>query len=359
MNKHTRLVVSVLFFVIIILAIGITRFYLDVSKNTGKNNAPTEIIRKLDIDDDGNRIFEGAGSLYGVVDVNNKVIVAPEWPDLEFAGNNLCIASKRIGEKLLTGCIDYEGNITVPFIYKNISRYEADNFVFYAAESDFDGSYVIYDKDFVPCFMRSWDGCSVNGGELLLSCGESSFSYTFGENGFICKNADVSGEVLGCSFQLNVYSRILLSKLDCSMLDKISEDVSRYLEFAFTGNRSVLGDLADSGFFTPLFPDEVKITDKQLLDISDIFIYAEKSENGSQSYVISIIADTQIDYTDENEESLSLEDSYKAVMRFVSSGSDITAVSGDFVKSAPDYPAKTDDESIQSDSQKDVQDLPA
>lgn len=333
--------VSVLFVVIIILAIGITRFYFDVSKDTGSSSAPAEIIRKLDVDNSGNRIFEGNNSLYGVVDSGDKVIVAPEWTELSFASDGLCIAAKRIGGRMLTGCVDYEGNIVVPFIYRNIGRYESDGFVFYIAESDSDGSCVMYTENFTPYFMRSWDSCSVTEDELVLTSGDSIYTYSCGENGLLCTKADIAGQALGIDFRFNISSRLILSRLDCSELEKITENAASYLEYAFTGDPSFLTALntdADSGTFTRLFPDDAKITSRKLTGISDIFIYTERLENGSYSYAVSIMTDTEIEYIDENEELCTLEDSYKAIVRFGSSANGITAVSGAFVQTEPDYP---------------------
>lgn len=333
--------VSVLFVVIIILAIGITRFYFDVSKDTGSSSAPAEIIRKLDVDSSGNRIFEGNNSLYGVVDSGDKVIVAPEWTELSFASDGLCIAAKRIGGRMLTGCVDYSGNIVVPFIYRNISRYESDSLVLYIAEADTDSSCVIYDENFTPYFMRSWDNCSFNGNQLILANGDSVYTYSCGENDLLCTKADIAGQALGIDFRFNISSRLILSKLDCPELEKITENAASYLEYAFTGDPSFLAALnadADSGAFTRLFPDDVKITSRKLTGISDIFIYTERSANGSYSYAVSIMADTEIEYIDENGELCDLEDSYKAIVRFASSAGGVTAASGAFVKTEPDYP---------------------
>ena len=106
MNKHTKIVISVLFAVIILLSVGITRFYINnISYDTESNGTDIEIIRKIDEDEAGNRIFEDASGLYGIADINDRVIVSPEWTELEFTEKNVCIASKRIGGRMLTGVI--------------------------------------------------------------------------------------------------------------------------------------------------------------------------------------------------------------------------------------------------------------
>lgn len=341
LNKHIRLVASVLFAVIIILAVGITRLYVNVSQNAVSSSNEDEIIRRLEVDAEGNRIFEGKNSLYGVADANDKIIVPPEWRELSFTDGSSCIASSTIGGKILYGGVDYEGNIVVPFIYSNITKKTSGGFTFYIAEADGNiPSYVIYNSSFKPLFMCDWDSCTVSGEQITLTNDENSLTYAYGENGLQCINASIVGRTLGRRFELNLSSRVLLSKLDCFMLDDITGSVSAYIEYAFTGNSKALKSASDSAklnSFSPLFPDDEQITSKKLLGISDIFLYSEKTDSDMRYYSVSVIADTQIKYNDENGNSHTLRDEYKAVIRFSASDSGIIPISGAFINAEPDY----------------------
>lgn len=348
MNKHTRLLVSVLFAVIVMLAIGITRFYMDVSQNESGSSNTAEIVRRLETDDNKNRIFEDVSGLFGILDSNDRIAVAPEWDALCFSGNGRCIASKRINGKLLSGCIDYEGNTVIPFIYKNISEHNFEEFTFYVAETDADGSYVIYDKDFTPCFMRSWDGCIINDGSIILNSNQCSYTYTYGENGFVCTLADVKGETLDIGFNISISSRLLLSKLNSFMLETISDGISGYISYALSNDQAYLDDIADAGRFAdfkPLFQDDGKIVSKSLMGITDVFLYSEKSESNTRSYAVSIITDVLIRYIGSDDAIKTLRSPCRAVMKFSVSSSGITAVSGEFQNSTPDYPDYEETES--------------
>lgn len=342
MNKHTKVVISVLFAVIILLSVGITRFYINnISYDTESNGTDIEIIRKIDEDEAGNRIFEDASGLYGIADINDRVIVSPEWTELEFTEKNVCIASKRIGGRMLTGCIDYEGSIIVPFVYKNIIPCSInEDFDFYVAETDLDSTCVVYSSDFIPFFMRSWDGYIVDDNSITLKSGNNNFVYSYGENGFICRNAELNGNVLNADYSIDVYSQLLLSKLDSCMLEKISETVSDYIDYAFTGNENSLLKLGGPEKFKTLFPDEENITSRKLIDISSVFIYSDKDENGDLRFNVSITVETRIRYKNEEGDLDTIEDSFKAFIRFKLSESLITPVSAGFEKSAPDYPAE-------------------
>lgn len=342
MNKHTRLLVSLLFAVIIILAVGITRFYIDVSKDTAISSKTAEIVRVLDSDTSGNRIFEDGNGLFGIVDKSNHVIVEPQWLSLSFTEGEKCIASKHIGGKVLTGCIDYEGNAVVPLIYKSMTAHSFDGFQFYAAETDADGSCIVYDADFNPCFMRSWDSCTINGDSLILESGDCSFTYKYGGSGFTCTYASINGQACGKEFNLNISSRILLSKLNSFMLEKIALGISGYLEFALSGDQSFLSGITEPknySSFTKLFPEDEKILSVSVNKIPNIYIYSEKPDSASrQNYSVSIITELLIKYTDESGNNESMTGSYRAVLK-MTADSRITAQSGTFLLSQPTYPA--------------------
>ena len=299
------------------------------------------MISSIDSDSSGNRIFRDNGGLFGIIDSNDRIIVAPEWLDLKFADGNICIAKQRIDGNLLSGCIDYEGNISVPFIYQNIEYHQEEEFSFYIADSANDNSHVIYDSRFVPCFSRAWESCNISDGEITLKTNNGTYEYAISKDGFRLKSAEVIGKTMERSYVIDISSRILLSKLSVSMIEKIAEDTEKYIEFAYTGNDEILSDITTGrrSSFTQLFPDDHKILSKKLLNISEISIYSVRSEDHTPHYAVSVTADTKIEYSDEANGKNTLKDEYTAVVEFSGySENDLTAVSGSFTQEEPEYP---------------------
>ena len=357
MNKHTKLVVSVLFVFIIILSAAITRFYLDSPEDKVNKKNQAEIVKRLDVDSAGNRIFEDSAGNYGIVDGSDRITAVPEWLSLEFAGQNFCIASRRIGGKKLCGCIDYEGNITVPFVYESIKKKYCGDVVFYEADTVSGNECVIYNDSFVPSFRHSWADCEVKGNEMILKSDIGEYTFSAGDGGFIFKSASVSGNTMGCDYSLDVFSRIILSKLNAPMLEKICGDIGEYLEFAYTGNDDILSYITTGSrsSFYRLFQDDHKVLSKKLLGVSDVYIYSKKSENDTPMYSVSLDADTEITYTDITGTEKTLRDKYKASVDFSgSSESNLTAVGGKFNLSEPEYPkpeTPTEPQEEKTDSQ--------
>ena len=125
------------------------------------------------------------------------------------------------------------------------------------------------------------------------------------------------------------------------MLETISEYVGGYLEYAYNGNDECLNDITTGshGNFVQLFPDDHKILSKRLISIPDIYIYSTRSENEIPHYVVSVVTDTEINYTDEKGEAMTMRDEYRAAIEFSgNSESNLTAVSGAFIQTAPKYP---------------------
>ncbi len=347
MSKHMKFIVTVLFAVILLLTAAILKFYSDTGKSTGEGSAKIDVEKKLGSDSKGNRIFEDSSGLYGVIDTNERVVIDPQWIELKFVGDNLCMVSRRLNGKLMTGCIDYEGNIVVPMIYRDIIKQSRGNFVFYTAYPAAGDSCVLYDIDFAPLFRRSWESCSLAEDEMILTSPNGTYTYNVDYTGLTLKSAVLEGTALDCGYQLTIQNMTILSELDPDMLDALCAGSGRYIEYAFTGSREYLSDVRtdEKSVFTTIFPDDKKILSKKLTGLSGIRIYKVSSDDDKQHYTVSMTADTEIAYTDDEDMPQTLEGSYRAIIEFCgTSANDLAAVSGKFQQSTPDYPAPPDPE---------------
>lgn len=343
MNKRTRLIVSVLFVAIIVLAAAIVRFYVNVPDNMQNDSNQAEIVHIIDKDSSGSFIFSDGNGNFGISD-SVRITASPEWQEIMFADSGRCIATKKIGGELLSGCIDYEGNVVTPFIYRNITKHIVNNLAVYCAESAADNSYVLYNQDFMPFFRCSWNNVNFGVNEITLTSNKGTYVFSAESDGLIFKSASVSGEVMNCHYNLNIYSRVLLSKLSPSMIEKMMTDAEKYLEYAYTGNEDVIADISSEkhSAFIPAFKNDKNIISRKLLGISDIHIYSVSSDDGIPHYDVSVNADTEIVYYDEYMTRNSLCDNYRIAVNFSgSSESDLCAVSGKFELDSPVYPEPT------------------
>ena len=342
LSKHTRLVATVLFAVIILLAVAITRFYMSSSGSGISGGSSPDIARVTDTLSDGSRIFQDSAGSFGIVDSAERLIVAPEWQEIRPAGNETCLAAKNIGGETLWGCIDLEGNIVVPFIYSSMIRRTVGGLELYTAECAADGSTVVYSSSFVPFLGRSWKGCSLSTEELTLSSDMGSYTYYVSGGDLLFKRASAGSEVLGCDYTVDIVSRVLLSKLTVPMIEKMTSGAGSYIEYAFGGSDELLSDLTagSRAAFARMFPGDHKILSKKLLGISDVYIYAKRSEDGKPHYLVTVTAETEITYTDQSGQEKTMEGEYKAEIEYSGgSESELTAVSGSFTEDAPVYPA--------------------
>ncbi|SEL11484.1 hypothetical protein SAMN02910353_01931 [Ruminococcus sp. YRD2003] len=342
MNKQTRLVVSFLFIILIILAAAITHFYFSVPENTATKNSQSEIVHKGTADGSGRYIFTDANGRYGVADSENRILIASEWTDLRFADPNMCIAARGIGNSKQFGCVDFDGNVVVPLIYSGISKLEAGGGTYYSAESSSDGRYVLYDRHFEPCFRRTWSSCAVQDDGLLLIDGGGRYSFSHSSDGLLFNRAVYDGEAGTCPYSVEINSRVLLSKLSPSMIEDMTRITEKYIEYAFTGSSEALSEITEKKHaedFRQLFRGDSRLLSKKLVGISDVHIYSVRSKNDIPCYEVSFAADTEIAYSDEDGEQKALRDKYKAAVRFSGgSESELKAVSAQFEKDAPDYP---------------------
>lgn len=338
MNKRTRLVVSLLFVVLIILAAAITRFYLDAENNPVMNAGNENAEKVISVNDEGYSIFSTESELYGISE-SGRILAAAEWNSLEFAGENLCIASKKANGKLKYGCIDFDGNIAVPLIYSRIEKKSADDMTFYCGFVE-DEEIVLYDEKFNPCFTSVWKSCSFSNDEIRLENEKGSYLYKTGDKGLLFRCANLTCEIMDKPVELNIYSRVLLSKLTPAMIEKMTDFTDCYVSYVFSGDEAAFKETgADIWQFRKLFPDSEEIVSKSLENVSELHIYSVGSEDGILLYDVSLSADVNIEYAAEDESIQTLDTQVKAAVRFRGNyETDLEAVFGSFEPQMPDYP---------------------
>lgn len=341
MNKRTRLIISLLFIVVIILAVAITRFYFNVPDNSDVNGGGEGIEKIIDTNDDGISIFSDGNGRFGITE-SGRIITAPEWTSIEFAGKDIYIASREISGKIKFGCIDYEGNVVVPLIYSSIEKISVGDTVMYRAVSEENGSIVLYNESFVPYFNTPWESCTAADNEIILKNNKGTYIYTAGNDGLLFKSAVVSGNILNRPYEINISSRVLLSKLTPSMIGKMLECTEAYMKSAYRDDKSFLdGMVSDPRQFMELYPNSDEISSKRLLGIREMHIYSVGSDNGLPLYEVSVSADTEIVYTDYFGLTGNLRGVIKASVRFRGSSEyNIEAISGSFESDSPEYPTE-------------------
>lgn len=341
MNRRTRLIVSLLFAVVILMAVAITRSYVSLPKNPSESGNGDNLDKILYSEGGGFSVFSDGTGLFGIAE-GSHISAAPEWASLSFAGNDRCIASRKIGGILKFGCIDFDGNVVVPFIYSSIERKTAGSEVFYYAVSESDGSCVLYDSGFVPCLYKAWKSCRIVNDEITFSDDSGDFIYSTSPEGLLFRRADLKGRILDRPYNLSIYSRLLLSKLDSGMIEKMADITEEYIKYAFGGDSQNLkektGDVKD---FSILFADSEEITEKKLVSVPEIHIYSVGKEDGVSLYDVVVTAETEITYIGTTGETEKFTSAQRASVRFMGdSETKLEALGGSFEADAPEYPEK-------------------
>lgn len=319
MSKQLKIFVSILFIVIIILSICITRFYFDVSKDTGKNISTPVIYSKAEQSVNGLYTFKSESGLFGVADDNSNIILEPQWNTIEIENeNSFIVSSDSFGNEILYGCVDSRGNVQVPFIYSGFEKFGTENMIFYIGKIAGTDSCIIYNDSFTPCFNRVWQSYEISGNKLQLCYDENVYSYFAGDDGISLKSAVIRNKAVSKKYSINMNSRVLLSKLDYRNLEKISDCISAYLNYAFTGKISYIDEYIipeKRQEYRLFFSEYPEIVSKKLRAVKDISVYQEKLSDGSQYITASVKISARISYSVDGE-IFDLTDNYRAVIRF-------------------------------------------
>ncbi|MGN0591940.1 MAG: WG repeat-containing protein [Ruminococcus sp.] len=228
MNKHTRLLVVVLFAILILLAAAITMFYIDVNKDSkGSSTAVSDTAAYSD-KKNKSHIFQDENGLYGLMDENGNIILEAEWTALSPIGNRCFMAKLQTRTQDLVGIIDNEGDIVVPFAYRNIEQ--LTDFL-YAAQLDADGKYFFYDADFHLLLSEAWDEYARIDETLHLQKDGDTFIYGLGATLELIE-VDLSRRIRPISFTLQIKDEQLLRIMNrsdwCDMADMLIAYLDAY-----------------------------------------------------------------------------------------------------------------------------------
>ena len=345
MNRNMRLAVSVLFIVIIVLAVAITRFYSKSEKSAYSEKSQLVIEDVIDTRDDSH-IFKDNKGLFGILDNSGRIIVYPEWQELTYAGSSGCIASKRFDNKRLYGCIDYEGNITVPFVYSEIVLTEICGVQLLIAKSADIGSYAIYYDDFRPCFSETWKSCSADSNKLTLRTDAGTYIFSAENSELLFTKATIIGTVgdhIPYSFEIT--NEHLLETLTPKLIEVISADLSGYLDYAYSKGRTVPDDKLNPRYkkFSAVFPDEKDIEVK-ITGLSDFQVNDIGSKDTAITIKVRLNVGSDVKYY-ENGSPRTIHDDYKATIEFSGSFENDFGISyAKFQRSKPKYPKSVSNE---------------
>lgn len=190
MHKKGKWLFIVLLCLILFFMAAVIRFY------SRRTNAPTEqkTIPYADTQTaESCSIFQDETTgLYGLADADGKVIAAAEWKKLYFIGENGVAAVKQIGSELVTGVLDQEGNVIVPFVYQDLSYVNEEIIVGWLLHED---SYFLYDRFFHNLTPCAWNAYILKDSLLTLQRETDTFVYQQIKNGIALCSFDLQRSI--------------------------------------------------------------------------------------------------------------------------------------------------------------------
>lgn len=249
MSNQAKFLISLLFIVAIILCAGLTRFYLDATKNTGVIDDDGKVVSLVKEYDNGMRVFESESGYYGLLDAEGAIIIEPEWMEILTVTEDMALVSKRMLDEVLIGGVDFEENIVFPFVFRSMQKINDTYYIGTIAEDD---SCIVYNTSFVPMFYHSWDRAEYDKGMLLLEKEQCRFSYYIAEAEPIFRKAQMQCMIADIPLEWNVSNRIYLTELTPEELLRINDIVTSYIEMLMRNDFTQLPSISSAEYISGL-----------------------------------------------------------------------------------------------------------
>ena len=241
MSNRAKLLLSVLFIAAIILTIGLTRFYFDVTKNNVKITTDDKVESILDTFGDM-QSFRNVNGFCGVINEEGTVVIEPEWLEVLDVTSDLVLVSRRMNDAVRIGGIDYEENVVLPFVYESFTPLGEQ---YYAAKVGEDGSYLIYNSDYSMAFASNYDNAALNGNMLELTAEGCRFSYSMEKE---LRRAEMQCRIGSQTMSWRVSNQVYLTDLREKDLKRINRGIAAYMSMLLEDEFSDLMSISSAEF---------------------------------------------------------------------------------------------------------------
>ena len=248
MSDRAKLLISILFIAAIILTIGLTRFYFDVTKNNGKIGSDDKIESVTQTFGDM-KVFRNPSGYCGVINAEGAVVIEPEWMEVLDVTPNIVLVSRRVGNDILIGGIDYEENIVLPFVY---SEFRDLGGGYKAGIVSADGNCIIYDSAYRMAFSSCYDTAAFENRFLILTTEGSSFWYSVNAMKPQLRRAELKTTVGTRTLSWRISNQVYLTDLSEQDLLRISQCVSSYTDMLLADDFSGLASVTTSDYLSGL-----------------------------------------------------------------------------------------------------------
>ncbi len=298
MNKHTKIVVSILAIVLLLLILATVSFSMDISRQSAA--VQTEVSDGT-VNADGNEIVQSDEGLYGVDDAAGNTRIAPVWEQLHFIGSEYLSAGKDTAEGLRLGVLDLDGNVIAPFVYSEVYALTPDFYLAVFADS---GQIVVYDAGFRAIDAAVWDDFIWENQQLSLIKGEDTFSFSLEDAQMVLEKADISRSARSFSFSLE-WSRGSLTECSPTTWSDVADTLLQFVQMVRTQSFSNLDQVVSVESLENL---ESSLTLKRIRGVGDtLYITTGTDSDGNPVLNCHISLSVHVDADNVQQKTLSVE----------------------------------------------------
>jgi len=251
-NSQTRFLISMLFIIVIILCVFLTRFYFDVTKNT-ENHARDSRVESVVRSFGELQVFHSADGGCGLLGADLSVLIEPDWIDILDVTDSLVIVSGRIDQKILIGGVDYEENIILPFVFSSVETLGNGFHVGTVAQ---DNRKILLDQNYQPVFQQSFLSVEYHDQLMTLQNEKEIFVYDTTENPFLLRSAEFSCNIAeNLDLNWKISNQFYLSELTAHDLSGINHYAEKYIQMLRENNFRNLGEVSSDEYFNILVKD--------------------------------------------------------------------------------------------------------
>lgn len=248
MSSQVKCFISMLFIVMIVFCIILTRFYFDITKNT-ENSIRDNKIDCVVKNFGEMQVFKSVNGYYGLMNDEYSVVIEPEWLEILDVTPEMALVSGNMHQDVLIGGVDYEENIVLPFVFSAMEKL-GDGYHLGTVQKD--NRYIIFDKNYEPVFQKSFDNVIYHNKLFALSSENCIYYYDMSGDNPVLRSAELQCNIGELVLTWKTSNQVYLSELHAEDLRSMNCHVAEYMQMLLTDDFSGLEQISSSEYVNNL-----------------------------------------------------------------------------------------------------------
>lgn len=248
MKWYIKLLIVILSGLLVLMAVILVRFYLDVNNKNDQMLLSQGIIKEANIEKNDYKLFRDDNGKFGIMDSDECQIIEPQWDNIYLLNSNRFVVQMNFNETVKMGIIDSDENHISPFVYGKFQSIGDEFIAGYFSDED---GFSLFDTSGNILLYEKWIDYKYCDDSITLMNEYGEFIYINDSGMLSCKEIDLNRSTGNFNVKMCIDSERIINELTIKKLNSIFDISCVYVDF-LTSEEVDIKNITNDKYFSSL-----------------------------------------------------------------------------------------------------------